>query len=308
MTSNNQQLPYQPDHPADLIEAYVLGSLEEEERDDFEEHLLGCASCSGLLAGFEDTSLLFANSVPQVSPPASLRGQVMATVEDLPPVFVPSPLEMDSPAVQEEPSSRFTFSSFAMPLAATLVVGLLTASLIMNVVTTSRLNTLQQERLETNSRLEQLERGHASASAGLSQLEVNSRQADSALKQVMETSYLMARPFTQPLLLQPTDDSSDSEGVLLVTNDGRKAILMLSNMEQPRPPQSYVVWLSRNGQHLPVGQISVDSSGWGTMALNPPESLYGYDWMNLTVDKPEAGEGGSSEMVLQTRIISPGAR
>ena len=93
-----------------------------------------------------------------------------------------------------------------------------------------------------------------------------------------------------------------------MTNDGRKAILMLANMEQPRPPQAYTVWLSRNGQHLPVGQINVDSSGWGTMALNPPDSLYGYDWMNLTVDKPEAAEGGSSEMVLQTRILSPGAR
>ena len=308
MTSNNQQFPYQPGHPEDLLEAYVLGALEEYEREDLEAHLDGCANCSDLLSSFEEASLLFAESVPQVSPPAGLQGRVMETIEALPTVFVPVASQEAPQPVQAEASSRFTFSTFAMPLAATLVVGLLTASLIMNVVTTSRLNTLQQERVETNARLEQLERGQASASAGISQLVADTQQSDSALKQVMETSYLMARPFTQPLLLQPTDGSSTSEGVLLVTNDGRKAILMLANMEQPRPPQAYTVWLSRNGQHLPVGQINVDSSGWGTMALNPPDSLYGYDWMNLTVDKPEAAEGGSSEMVLQTRIISPGAR
>ena len=292
----------------ELIEPYVLGSLEEDERDDLEAHLDGCASCSGLVAGFEEASLLFADSVPQLSPPTTLRGQVMEAVNALPPVFVPPASQEEAQAPGEGSSSRFTFGSFAMPFAATLVVGLLTASLIMNVVTTSRLNALQQERLETTTRLEQLERGQASASAGISRLELDSQQAGSALKQVMETSYLMARPFTQPLLLQPTNANSNSEGVLLVSNDGRKAILMLANMEQPRPSQSYVVWLSRNGQHLPVGQISVDSSGWGTMALTPPESLYGYDWMNLTMDKPESGGGGSSEMVLQTRIISPGDR
>ena len=308
MTSNNQQTPYNPNHPEDLFEAYVLGALEEAEREDFEDHLSDCAHCAVLVVGLGETALVLAESVPQISPPASLRSRVTEAVETLPPVFVPKESRQTPSPVQAETTSRFTFSSFALPLAATLVVGLLTASLIMNVVTTSRLNTLQQERLETNARLEQLERGNAAASAGLSQLAAESQQAESALKQVMETSYLMARPFTQPLLLQPTTSSSDSEGVLLVTNDGRKAILMLANMEQPPAPQSYQVWLSRNGQHLPVGQISVDSSGWGTMALNPPESLYGYDWMNLTVDKPETEAGGSSEMVLQTRIISPGDR
>ena len=58
-----------------------------------------------------------------------------------------------------------------------------------------------------------------------------------------------------------------------------------------------------------IGEISVDSSGWGTMALHPPESLYGYDWMNLTVDEAGArADGSAGEMVLQTRIISPGAQ
>jgi len=305
MTTNKQPGPLPPDHPVELLEAFALGSLEEWEREEVDAHLRTCRYCSGLLASLEDASVRLADAIPQAAPSADLRARVMEAVDALPPVFAPQIDEKTPPPVQPDASSRFTFSSFAMPLAATLVVGLLTASLIMNVVTTSRINSLEQERLETNARLEGLERSHASANAGIAQLAVENHQTDSALKQVMETSYLMARPFTQPLLLQPTDGGSDSEGVLLVTNDGKKAILMLANMDQPR---GYQVWLSRNGQHLPVGQITVDSSGWGTMAVNPPESLYGYDWMNLTVDEPNAESGAGGEMVLQTRILSPGAR
>ena len=195
-----------------------------------------------------------------------------------------------------------------MPLAATLVIGLLSASLIMNVVTTNRLNTLEQERVAANARIAELERGQTTASAQLSRLGQASAINNQAMKQVMETNYLMARPYTQPLLLRPTDGSSSSEGILLVNNDGREAILMLSNMDSSRPTQSYQVWLARNGQQLPVGEIAVDSSGWGTMALHPPESLYGFDWINLTADEPEDGGRSAGEMVLQTRIISPGDR
>ena len=291
-----------------MLESYVLGSLEEDERDALEAHLESCLLCAGTVADFERVGLALSEAVPQLAVPQGLRAGVMESVEELPQIFSPSVEGIPAEADNNEHSTRFTFSSFAMPLAATLVVGLLTASLIMNVVTTSRLNTLQQERVETTSRLEQLEAGLASANTGVSQLAEEGRQAESNLKQVMETSYLMARPFTQPLLLSPTDGNSQSEGVLLVTSDGSKAILMLANMETPQNAQAFNVWLSRNGQHLPAGQISVDSSGWGTMALNPPESLYGFDWMNLTVDKPQSGAGAGEEMVLQTRILSPGDR
>ena len=308
MTTNNLLFPNPADHPEDLLEPYVLGSLEEDERDAIEAHLESCQLCAGTVSVLAQAGLALAEAVPQVAVPPGLRARVMESVEELPQIFRPIEAEEGSKSISNNPSTRFTFSTFAMPLAATLVVGLLTASLIMNVVTTGRISTLQRERIETNSRLEQLEAGLASASSGVSQLAEDRRQNDSALKQVMETSYLMARPFTQPLLLSPTDGNSESEGVLLVTSDGRKAILMLANMEPPQDSQTFNVWLSRNGQHLPAGQISVDSSGWGTMALNPPESLYGFDWMNLTVDKPRSEAGASEEMVLQTRILSPGDR
>ena len=304
MTRDSQHSPYLPGHPEDLFEAYALGALEDDELEDFEAHLGSCTSCCREVAGLVETTGLLAQSAPLLSPPAGLRSRVMGAVEDLPPVFVPA----RSAVAQPDASSRFTLGSFAMPLAAALVIGLLSASLIMNVITTNRLNSLEAERQAANARLAELETAQTSSGARLNQIGQATENTGAALKQVMETSYLMARPYTQPLLLRPTDGSSDSEGILLVNNDGREAILMLSNMDRSRPSQGYQVWLARDGHQYPIGEISVDSSGWGTIALNPPESLYGFDWINLTVDQPESGSGLSGEMVLQTRIISPGDR
>ncbi len=307
-----------------MLEAYALGALEDDELADVEAHLESCAQCGRALSELAEASALLASAAPQFAPPPSLQARVMEAVEDLPIVFSPAASREEPTGdaaasdvgkgagkdaeTEKESGSRFTFSSFAMPLAATLVIGLLSASLIMNVVTTNRLNTLEQERLASNARIAELERGHAAAGDQINRLGQVSANNNVAMRQVMETNYLMARPYTQPLMLTPTNGSSNSEGILLVNNDGREAILMLSNMDRTRPAQSYQVWLARNGQQFPVGEIAVDATGWGTLALNPPESLYGFDWINLTVDEPQNGGRPSSEMVLQTRIISPGDR
>lgn len=310
-------VPFSPgDDSEELFAAYALGSLEEDELADVEANLDAVPPGHSVLPSFLETTSQLAETVPQVAPPPQLQLRLMAAVEELPPVFAPPGQGEETTGGKTDEAdeetrdsgSRFTFSSFAMPLAATLVIGLLSASLIMNVVTTNRINSLEQERLASNSRIAELEAGQTRVGDQVSHLGQLAAGSDRAMKQMMETNYLMARPFTQPLLLRPTDGASDSEGVLLVNNDGREAILMLSNMDRSRPSQSYHVWLGRNGQQFPIGEIAVDSSGWGTMALKPPESLYGFDWINLTVDEPRTGGGSSAEMVLQTRIISPGDR
>ena len=308
MTSISQQNFYQSEHPEDALEAYVLGALDEDESLSLEYHLQDCFHCSRTLAGLEQAVLALAQAAPQQTPPPLLQTRLMQAVEDLPPIFAPPTANQEALPLDQEASHRFNFSSFALPLAATLVIGLLSASLIMNLLTTNRLNELERDDLTADSRISQLEQGYQAANAGLEQLAASDAQTGVALKHVMDTNYLMAQPSTLPLQLHPTNGASKSEGLLLVTHDGRKAILMLSNMEPPSPTRSYQVWLSRDGQSVPMGPINVDSAGWGSMALNPPESLYGFDWVNLTVDEPTAEGTLGSEMVLQTRIVSPPGR
>ena len=180
--------------------------------------------------------------------------------------------------------------------------------MLLNFLNANRLNDLQQESAAAAARLNQLESGQAAADTRLEHLTAGTAHADTALKHLMAADYLMAQQATQPLPLQPTSGDSQSEGLLLVTRDGRRAVLMLANTARESPARSYRVWLARNGQQVPMGTINVDAAGWGTMPLNPPESLYGFDWVNLTVDEPTIDANLAGELALQTRIVSPYSR
>jgi hypothetical protein len=97
---------------------------------------------------------------------------------------------------------------------------------------------------------------------------------------------LTAHPETEQLVLEPPGGTGDPQGVLLVGNSGLSAVLMVSNMKPPPPLRVYQVWLVREGGYrVAAGQIQVDSNGWGTLTLHPPEPLFRFHWVNLTVEE-----------------------
>ena len=298
MTPNSPQNFY---HPEDDLDAYALGALDGAAALEVESHLSHCFHCSRTLAALETAAASLALAVPQQRPPAALQAGLMAQL--------PS---SDQAAMERRPAAapagRSNISNYLMPLAAVLVIGLFAAALLLNFLNANRLNDLQQESAAAAARLNQLESGQAAADTRLEQLSAGTAHADTALKHLMAADYLMAQQATQPLPLQPTSGDSQSEGLLLVTQDGRRAVLMLANTARESPARSYRVWLARNGQQVPMGTINVDAAGWGTMPLNPPESLYGFDWVNLTVDEPTVDANLAGELALQTRIVSPYSR
>lgn len=298
MTPNSPQKFY---HPEDDLEAYALGALDAAAALEVESHLSHCFHCSRTLAALETAAAALALAVPQQRPPAGLQAGLMAQL--------PS---SDRAAMERKPAAapagRSNISNYLMPLAAVLVIGLFAAALLLNFLNANRLNDLQQESAAAAARLNQLESGQMAADTRLEQLAAGTAHADTALKHLMAADYLMAQQATQPLPLQPTSGDSQSEGLLLVTQDGRRAVLMLANTARESPARSYRVWLARNGQQVPMGTINVDAAGWGTMPLNPPESLYGFDWVNLTVDEPTVDANLAGELALQTRIVSPYSR
>lgn len=318
MTLNNPKNFY---HPEDDLPAYALGALDAAESLAVETHLSNCFHCSRLLADLQPAALALSQAIPEHTPPSQLQAAVIAQLPPSP-AATARPLETDrlstagaaAPAASPSapaasPAARSGISNYLLPLAAVLVIGLLAASLLFNFLTANRVNGIQQESATANARLAQLESDRAAATAQLEQVSAGNARADTAIQRLMAANYLMAQPATQPLRLQPTSGDSQSEGLLLVTRDGRRAVLMLANTAPESPARSYRVWLTRNGQQVPVGAITVAPSGWGTMPLNPPENLYGFDSVNLTVADPTDNDDSlAGEMVLQTRIISPYSR
>jgi hypothetical protein len=175
-----------------------------------------------------------------------------------------------------------------VPLAAVVVASLLTFNLVSNLRLDARLDDLQRE----NAKLNRMVVLPPKESQFLDSL------------QKLKDSYWLADSDSTPMILEPPGKTGKSQGVLLVADDGRQAMLMVTGMRVLTPPLSYQVWLERQGQRLWVGQLKVDSRGWGTVTLHPLEPLFGFDTVQLTADAAGAGGAGPGGMVLEGHIVA----
>jgi hypothetical protein len=181
----------------------------------------------------------------------------------------------------------------------------------MNLRISGRVDRLEQvnstvtvQLSEAISQTQQLQHENAVLTTSLDQEVAQAQQMLDGIKNIQAASYLASHPDTQPLVLEPPSGVGDSQGVLLVGDGGRRALLMVSNLDQPSPLGSYQVWLVRDSARVWAGQIQVDSTGWGTLPLNPPEPLFGYEWVNLTVEDRGGITTAREKMVLRSRIPS----
>jgi hypothetical protein len=104
--------------------AYVLGALEQAEAERYREHLTSCPSCRAELAELQLVADTLPASAPPVTPPATVRERVMATVRSEAELFQAAGREADRPA---RPASRwrarrFSLVSAGAGLAATAAV------------------------------------------------------------------------------------------------------------------------------------------------------------------------------------------
>lgn len=290
-------------HPEELLEGYALDALTEEESSLVQAHLELCSQCQGTVARLQQTTALLGLSVVQQAPPIHLGIQIMASLPSA---------EVDSLTLQSPSAKRtrgINASAWALPLAAAVVIGLFSVSLIMNLHVSGRVDQLTQENStvtaqlgQTTAQTQRLAQQNSALSARLDQAEVHDAELVGTMRQMQVASFMSVYSDTQPLILEPPSGSGNSEGVLLVADRGHRAVLMVSNMEQPPPLRTYNLWLARKGNRILLGQVQVDASGWGTLSLTPPEPVFMFDWVNLTVDEREGITTNPGEMVLRSKI------
>jgi anti-sigma factor RsiW len=293
--------PVNHSHPEELLGAYALDALDDEEASLVEAHLEVCPQCRESVGQLQGVSELLGLSVERHEPPPDLRYRVIDSL---------LPGGPHAEVARNDPRTRTTWM---LPLAAAIVISLFSASLVLNLRVTSRVDRLEQENSTVTAQLSQsmsqtqeLEQQYSVLTAQLSQASAEDQQILDTVHQMQAASYLAVHPETQPLVLEPPSGTGSSQGVLLVGDGGQRALLMVSNMEQPPPLRSYQVWLVKRGHRMPVGQIQVDSTGWGTLDLIPPEPLFEFEWVNLTVEDQESLS--QEKMVLRSRIPSGSLR
>jgi anti-sigma-K factor RskA len=70
--------------PHDLVAAYALDALDEDERERFEGHLAECEDCSKQLALLQESAAVLAYAAEGPAPPPRLRGRILDDVHSEP--------------------------------------------------------------------------------------------------------------------------------------------------------------------------------------------------------------------------------
>ena len=269
-------------HLDDLMGAYALHALDDVDEAQVEAHLDECVECRRTASRLQQVAAQLGQSVAPSAPAPYLQSRIMEALPQARPQAIH--------AIDAAPLFGFgrRLSRILVPVAGVLVI-FLVLSLVYNVRLSRRIDRLEME--------------NVSVSARLFNFSLENAQVLEALRQQDVSSYLLANPATQPMLLEPPQGANHSQGVLLVADDGRHVILMVAGMPETAPGTGYQVWMIRPGEWLRMGQVEVDSTGWGTKDLYLPEPLFRFERVVL---RPGAAGGGpeSGTKVLEGSVAS----
>jgi len=303
----SQNYPEEYSHPEQLLEAYALDALDVDEAELVEGHLEECSQCQSTVTSLLQAAAGLASWVIPEALPPDLRSRVMAAISWR--QVEPEVQRRTATAVATRVKPRAFNSAWLLPLAAVLVIGLFSASIVMNLRVTDQVDQLTSENStvaaqmdETVAQTQQLEESNSALLARLDQAEANEAEMANTLRGLQIASYLSVQPDSQPVILEPPSGSGKPEGVLLIESSGQRAILMVSNMEYPSRVRSYHVWLVRDGIRIPMGTLQVDDTGWGALDIIPPEPMFMFDWVNLTEGTPDGTISQQDKMVLHSKI------
>lgn len=299
-TNNPANNPGDSGHPVDQLEAFALDALDLEEEESIQDHLDTCDQCSGTVDQFQATAAELAGSVNIQEPPADLRARVMQAISREVPLPPAPPEPKLVPSVGERLLDNRLLRLLA-PLTATAAIVLVVVAVTMNVRITNQVDDLK---LENASLQANLDSNVATMTAQISQAAANESEVMNTVLQLQQASYELAQPDNMSLELRSPISESNSQGILLVSRDGSRGVIMVAGMQPPDPSMDYQVWLMRGQDKLWIGQVGVDSQGWGTVSLQLPKSIMDFEKVELTAGPNSSSVESQKEMVLQGDLVS----
>jgi hypothetical protein len=156
-----------------------------------------------------------------------------------------------------------------------------------------------------SGRVEGLEQENSKLTAQLAESADEDAKVTKTVLQLQLSSYWLADPSNQPLKLQPPGGQGNAQGILVTASDGRRALVMVTGMRDLPPPSTYHIWLLRRGDRVWAGKLEVDDRGWGTTWMQPDESLFKFEKVELTAATPDTSVPAPQAMVLEGKIPLP---
>ncbi len=256
----------------ELLADYALGELSPEARARVDAHLAVCAECALEARGFSTAYESVGLSATSMTPPASIKGRVLASLESTR-VGEPGPVAPPIGVAPVRPDRRW----LAIAAAAVLVLGGMLA------VSQQRAARLADELRRVDAEAERLV-AEAATVAG---------QADLAVA-------ILTAPDMRRIDLQGFDLSRDATARAYWS--GTKGLLIVADrLPVPPPGRTYQVWLIRDGTPAPVSAGLIDGhAGRGMLIVAPPGGATGRSVTVAVTDEPDGGlpaPSGSKHLV-----------
>ena len=242
----------------DLCAGWALGSLDENDRRRFEEHLAGrCSECEAALADFSAATVALAASLPAAPPSPRLRERVLAAVATGRSASGDGAAERrPRPGPADGRSRVMELKPRTFPLALGWVTVAAAAALVVaSLFLWSDVRRLQSELDARRGQLAELEQ---------------------KLADVQRWNEVLAAPGARVAVLEPTSAGS-AELRARVTYDPatRRAVVVFDNLKPP-VGRDYELWAIRGEIPASLGVIKADPAGRAVLRLEnvgDPSSL-----------------------------------
>ncbi|MBC8280936.1 MAG: anti-sigma factor [Chloroflexi bacterium] len=298
--NNESNTAHNSGHPVDMLEAFALDALDLDEELSIQDHLDNCDQCSDVVGDYQGAAAELAGAVNPQAPPAELRARVMQAISrEEPPAFA-APEPQLVPSVGDRLIDSRLIRVLA-PLAASAAIVLVLFAVTMNVRISNQVDNLKDENATLQASLDS---NVATMTAQIGAATVADTAVMERVLKLQQASYELAQPDNMSLELHSPSAESLSQGILLVSNDGNRGVIMVAGMEPHSSAEGYNVWLMRGQDKVWVGQVVTDDRGWGTVSLTLPESIMDFEKVELTEGDNRRTATPPTDMVLEGNLVS----
>jgi len=245
----------------DLASGYALDALEPSDVERVEQHATTCADCAHKLQEFLETAAALAARVPQVDPPAALRGRLLEAVRG-------TPQERPPERLRQRPVRRVRLSPAWLVAAASLVISL--ASIAWMTRVQDQMTTLRADVTTARERAARYDN----------------------VAEVLGSEKLAIRQ------LQPVAQNMPYRGLVYLDPLSGTGMLTCHDMPPIEQGHAYQVWFMRGNTPVSAGLLWPDHSCNGYALIKVPADLQNFDSIGLSEEPGTGSAWPTSQRVI----------
>ena len=273
----------------ELIHAYLLGALDEDERHRLEGYIRGCPDCLALYYEESPSMEMLVSLSDPVPPPPGLKRRIMELVNasarpSTRPGLIGGPMALLRSALQQPVAAS------AMAVVSVSLVLLSAGAFLL----WQEVNELRDEdhRLSTDlqEQLDQIQ-------------EENQRLAETLLNQ-LDLAYLASMEGVSTVMLESGASAPKSTGMLMLSPNATWGVLLTVGLETLPRDKAYQLWLMSNNGRTSAGTFNVDSAGYGQLMVQGLGDLRDFENVEVSIEPAEGSPEASGDNVLKGPMVT----